>query len=194
MSKNSTQFVHRIFCEHLWALKNGAKNPRSPWTALSDFLFQHALGETLLLKNRKSPVNMTQTWACGCLQQVYLTIHLACRYSQIHEENQASRCGGSGRADLLRCLVLILFVLMPEELFLRFHRRSSSIILIPVGRLDISALGRGAVRPWSSMIYDSMNLNCYLLKHMYVECWLKRVGMWDHPSQTIRSHAFAPLK
>jgi hypothetical protein len=95
---------------------------------------------------------------------------------------------------LLRCLVLILFVLMPEELFLRFHRRSSSIILIPVGRLDISALGRGAVRPWSSMIYDSMNLNCYLLKHMYVECWLKRVGMWDHPSQTIRSHAFAPLK
>ena len=49
MLNDSTQFVLRSFCEHLWAFKNAVKNPMSPWTALSDysmscFFAQHALG------------------------------------------------------------------------------------------------------------------------------------------------------
>ena len=37
------------------------------------------------------------------------------------------------------------------------------------------------------------SLQFEFLKHMYLEGWLKRVGMSNHPSQTIQSHAFAPL-
>ena len=55
----------------------------------------------------------------------------------------------------------------------------------------------GAARPWSSMIYESMNLRWYLhlnfwsAWHMYVGSWLKRVGMSDRPNQASRSHSSA---
>ena len=140
MLNNSTQSVYLEasvnICEHP---RVGSRIPGllQPLQLTICVIFSNMFWEELCFLETgnllSTSINMIQIWACGCLQQVYLTVHLACRYSQRHEENEASRCcGNSGRADLSslwRGRFLIGTLLEHSFIIVRFNSKYFNCIL-----------------------------------------------------------------